>query len=96
MTAQSRSIGFSLRAVWGQLDKINPIIWPFVIGGIDPDDLNQLLARVAGFNLGEKLFGAAPVDGRWLDKGYIDGFQVDWRATDINAATACRSRDCRI
>ena len=29
-------------------------IWPFVIGGIVPDDLDQSLLRVAFFNLGEK------------------------------------------
>jgi hypothetical protein len=57
--------------------------------------MDQALVRVAGFNLGEKLCGADPIDGRWLDKGCVEGFQVD-RAMDINPAAACRGRDCRI
>ena len=93
-----------VRAVRGQLDKIDTTIlpceklsdiWPFVIGGIVPDDMDQALVRDAGFNLGEKLCGADPIDGRWLDKGRVDGFEVD-RAMDINLAAACRDRDCRI
>ena len=93
-----------VRAVRGQLDKMDTTLWPcekfsdigrFVIGGIVPDDMDQSLVRAACFNLGEKLYGADPINGRWLDKGYVVGFQVD-RALDINPATACRGRDCRI
>ena len=93
-----------VRAVRRQLDKMDTTIWPCekfsnirpsVIGGIIPDDMDQSLVRVACFNLGEKLCGADPVDGRWLDKGCVESFQVD-RAMDINPAAACRGRDCRI
>jgi hypothetical protein len=93
-----------VRAVRGQLDKMDTTLWPcekfsdiwrFVIGGIVPDDMDQSLVRVACFNLGEKLCGADPIDGRGLDKGCVEGFQVD-RAMDINPAAGCRGRDCRI
>ena len=93
-----------VRAVRGQLDKMDTTILPcgklsdirpFVIGGIVPDDMDQALVRVVGFNLGEKLCGADPIDGRWLDKGCVAGFEVD-RAIDSNPAAACRGRDCRI
>ena len=93
-----------VRAVRGQLDKMDTTILPyeklsdiqpFLIGGIVPDDIDQSLARVAGFNLGSKLCGADPVDGRWLDKGCVEGFEVD-RAMDINPAAGCLGRDCRV
>ena len=93
-----------VRAVRRQLDKMDTTIWPreefsdirpFVIGGIVPDDMDQSLVRVACFNLGEKLCGADPIDGRGLDKGCVEGFQVD-RTMDINPAAGCRGRDCRI
>ena len=66
-----------------------------MIGGIVPDNMDQSLVRVAGFNLGEKLCSSDPINGCWLDKGCADGFEFD-RAMDINPAAACRGRDCRI
>ena len=93
-----------VRAVRGQLDKMDTTILPceklcdirpFVIGGVVPENMDQALVRVARFNLGEKLCGADPIDGRWLDKGCVAGFEVD-RAIDSNPAAACRGRDCRI
>ena len=70
-------------------------IRPFVISGIVLDDMDQSLIRVACFNCGKKLCGANPIEGRWLDKGRVEGFEVD-HAMDINTATACRGLDCRI
>jgi hypothetical protein len=56
-------------AVWS--GKKSPDIWPFVIGGVVPDDMNDALFGVAGLNFGKKLRRADPVDGGWLDKGRI-------------------------
>jgi hypothetical protein len=59
-------------AIRRQLDEVDvavwpceesPVIWPFVIGGAVPDDMNDVLVGVAGLNLGKKLRRAAPVDG---------------------------------
>ena len=66
-------------------------IWPFVIGGIVPDDMDQSLVRVTCFNLGEKRCGADLIDDRWR----VEGFEGD-RHMDINPAAACRGGDCRI
>ena len=54
-----------------------------MIGGIVPDDMDQSLVRTACFNFGAKLCGIDRIDGRWLDKGCVEGFQVE-RAMDIN------------
>ena len=77
-------------AIWSGEE--SPDIRPFVIGGIVPDDMNDALVGIAGFNLGKKLRRADPVDGGWLDKGRVEGFEVE-RAMDIYASSTCRGRD---
>ena len=72
-----------------------PDIRPFVIGCIVPDYIDQSLVRIALFDLGQKLCCADPINGGGLDKGCIEGFQID-RAMDIHAATACGGRDGRM
>ena len=76
--------------VWS--GKESPDIWPFMIGGVVPDDMNDALFGVAGLNPGKKLRRADPVDGGWRDKGRIEGFKIE-RTMDIHAAPACRGRD---
>ena len=46
-----------------------PDVWPFMVGGIVPNYMNEALVGIASFNLSEKLRGADPIDDDWLDKG---------------------------
>ncbi len=57
--------------------------------------MNEVFVRIARLNLGEKLRGADPVDGGWLDKRCVEGFKIE-RAMDIHAASPCSGRDCGV
>ena len=81
-------------AIRRQLDKMDaafwpceksPDIWPFVIGGVVPDNVDHSLVGIARLNLGEKLRCADTIDGSWLDKGRIEGFKIE-HTMDIHAA----------
>ena len=62
-----------MRAVRRQLDQMDTASCPgeegsdigaFVVGRGVPDDMNDALVRVALFDLGQKLRGTDPIDGR--------------------------------
>ncbi|SUZ34145.1 hypothetical protein ROE7235_03928 [Roseibaca ekhonensis] len=48
----------------------------FMVGGVVPDDVNDTLVGVALFDLGQKLHGTDPINGRGLDKRCVEGFEV--------------------
>ena len=61
--------GIEVRAIRRQLDEVDaavwsgkesPDIWPFVIGGVVPDDMNDALFGVAGLNLGKNRAALIP------------------------------------
>ncbi|MNL46026.1 hypothetical protein D3C87_1687100 [compost metagenome] len=61
-----------------------------LVWGIVPNDVNDTFIRVPRLDLGEKLNGANPIDGGWLNKGRVEGFQVQ-SAVNVHAAAArCR------
>jgi len=72
-----------------------PDIWPFVIGGIVSDNVDHSLVGIASLNLGQQLRGTNAVDGDWLDKGRVEGSEVQ-RPMDVYAATPCCSFDRRV
>ena len=72
-------------AIGRQLDQMNATffarqersdIGAFVVWGIVPNDVNDTFVRVSGLDFGEKLNGADTIDGRWLNEGRVEGFQV--------------------
>ena len=68
--------GIEMRAIGRQLDQMNATVFArqersdigaFVVWGIVPNDVNDTFVRVSRLDLGEKLNGANPIDGEWLD-----------------------------
>ena len=91
--------GIEMRAIGRQLDQMNATVFArqersdigaFVVWGIVPNDVNGTFVRVSRLNLGKKLNGANPIDGGWLNKGRVEGFQVQ-SAANVHAPTPrCR------
>ena len=88
--------GIEMRAIGRQLDQMNATVFArqeradigaFVVWGIVPNDVNDTFIRVPRLDLGEKLNGANPIDGGWLNKGRVEGFQVQ-SAVNVHAAAA--------
>ena len=77
-----------------------PDIRSFMTGGVIPDDMDDnmpedmddALVGVASPCPGEKLRGADPIDGRRLDKGGVEGFEVE-RAMDIHPSASSGGLD---
>ena len=57
-----------------------------------PEDMDDALVGVASPCPGEKLRGADPIDGRRLDKGGVEGFEVE-RAMDIHPSASSGGLD---
>ena len=55
--------------------------------------MDDALVGVAGFNLGEKLCSANPIDGGWLDKRGVESFKIE-RAVDVDASAPCGGFYC--
>ena len=77
--------GIEMWAIGRQLDQMNATVFArqersdigaFVVWGIVPNDVNDTFFRVSSLDFGEKLNGADTIDGRWLNEGRVEGFQV--------------------
>ena len=86
-----------MRAIRRQLDQVDAAVWPceefanvwpFVVSGVVPDHMDEALVRVARLNPGEKLRGADPVDGGWIDKRCIEALKVE-RAMNGECQVLC-------
>ena len=97
--------GVEVRAIQRRLNEVNAAVRPceecpdirsFRTGGVIPDDMpedmDDALVGVASPCPGEKLRGADPIDGRRLDKGGVEGFEVE-RAMDIHPSTSSGGLD---
>ena len=60
-----------------------PDIRAFMVCGVVPDHVDEAFLGIARLDLGEKMHGADPVHGGWLNKGRVEGFKVE-RAMDID------------
>ena len=61
-----------------------------VVSGIVPNDVNDTFVRVSRLDLGENLNRANPIDGGWLNKGRVEGFEIQ-SAVNVHAPTPrCR------
>jgi len=91
--------GIETRAIGRQLDQMNATVFArrersdigaFVVSGIVSNDVNDTFVRVPRLDLGEKLNGANPIGGGWLNKGRVEGFKVQ-SAVNVHAPTPrCR------
>ena len=75
--------------------KKSPDIEAFLVGGIVPDDVKDALAGVAGLYLSQKLCCTDPIDGCGLNKGCVEGFEVQ-SSMNVYASTPCRAENRRI
>ena len=57
--------------------------------------MNDVLVGVAGFDLGEKLRGADPIDGGRLNKRGIESFKVE-RTMDVDPSAPCGGFHCGV
>ena len=87
--------GIEVRAIGRQWDQMNATVFgrqersdigALVVSGIVPNDVNDTLVRASRLDLGEKLNGANPISGGWLNKGRVEGFQVQ-SAVNVHAPT---------
>jgi len=87
-----------------QLDQVDAALWscqespdirPFVTGRVIPDDVDDAFVGIADLDFGEKLRGADPVDGDWLDKRRVKGLKVQC-AMEVHPATPCCGFDRRV
>ena len=62
----------------------------FVVSGIVPNDVNDTFVRVSRLDLGEKLNRANPIIGGWLNKGRVEGFQVQSAVNSHAPTPRCR------
>ena len=57
--------------------------------------VDHAFVGVACFNPSEKLHGAVPVYGSWLDKGRVEGFKVEY-TMNIHTTAPCGARGCGV
>ena len=91
--------GIEMRAIGWQWDQMNVTVFAqqersdigaFVVSGIVPNDVNDTFVRVSRLDLGENLNRANPIDGGWLNKGRVEGFEIQ-SAVNVHAPTPrCR------
>ena len=84
MWATGLQLDQSYAAVWSFEEFAN--FWDLVVSSIVPDDIDDASEGITRIKLGEKLRRADPVHGGRLDKGRIEGFQVE-SAMDVHAHT---------
>ena len=72
-----------------------PDVGPFMVGGVIPDDMDDAFVGVARLDFGEKLGSADPIDRGWLNKGRVEGFEVQC-AMDVHPSAPCRGFDSRV
>jgi hypothetical protein len=65
-----------------------PDIRPFVIGGVNPDHMDQLDVGAALLDLGQKLHALSTISDYGYDKRYVEGFKVE-RAIDVCPPAPC-------
>ncbi len=91
--------GIEMRAIGRQWDQMNATVFArqersdiraFVVSGIVPNDVNDTFVRVSRLDLGENLNRANPIDGGWLNKGRVEGFEIQSAVNSHAPTPRCR------